>query len=59
MAVDSGNLEIVKLLVEAGADVNMGIEWDDFALLLAYENGHEDIFEYLYPLTSELGKKKI
>jgi ankyrin repeat protein len=58
-AVDFGDLEMVKLLVEAGADVNAGITWDDFALLLAYENGHKDIFEYLFPLTSELGKNKI
>jgi ankyrin repeat protein len=58
-AVDSGNLEIVKLLVECGADVNTGIKWNDFALLLAYEEGYQDIFDYLYPLTSEEGIKKI
>lgn len=59
VAVDSGNLEMVKLLVEAGANVDMGIKWDDFALLLAYENSYEDIFDYLYPLTSEAGRNKI
>jgi ankyrin repeat protein len=59
VAIDSGNLEMVKLLVEAGANVNAEFQYDDFALLVAYDNGNEDIFEYLYPLTSEAIKKRI
>ena len=59
VAIDSGSLEMVKLLVEAGANVNTMLQHDDFALLIAYEDGHEDIFDYLYPLTSESVKKKL
>jgi ankyrin repeat protein len=40
----SGNLEIVKYLVEHGADVHAG---DDEALHLSSNNGHLEIVEYL------------
>jgi ankyrin repeat protein len=49
-----GHLAIVKLLVEAGADVNSGIECNYFPLLIALRNNHQDIYNYLYPLTPNL-----
>jgi uncharacterized protein len=42
-----GNLEIVKLLVEAGADLNGRVAFGDVALIKADENGNNDIVEYL------------
>jgi ankyrin repeat protein len=46
-----GKFEIVKYLVEAGADVNV-MSISDFALSCAAIEGHHEIYEYLYPLTS-------
>ncbi|AVH64093.1 ankyrin repeat domain-containing protein [Nostoc sp. 'Peltigera membranacea cyanobiont' N6] len=64
-AVFEESLDIVKLLVQAGADVNArGSDPDDFPLNLsayacsnAFEHSHEftrnkKIFDYLAPLTS-------
>jgi ankyrin repeat protein len=49
--VSSGNIEIVKLLVEAGANVNEIRSGGNFALMIAAEVEHQEIFEYLAPLT--------
>ena len=49
LATDAGNLEIVKYLVDHGADVN-AVENDDHkwsALIMAAEKGHLDIVKYL------------
>lgn len=52
-AAYEGEFETVKLIVEAGADVNLrGSEPDDFALNLAAYAGNREVFEYLAPLTS-------
>ncbi|PSF35826.1 hypothetical protein C7H19_15500 [Aphanothece hegewaldii CCALA 016] len=64
-AVHEEDLDMVKLLVEAGADVNVrGLEPDEFPLNLAaygcknafsYSNEYirnKEIFDYLAPLTS-------
>lgn len=47
-----GHLEIVKTLVEAGAEVDT---WSQSvtALSLAALKGHREVYDYLYPLTSE------
>ena len=50
-AATGGNLEIVELLVEHGADVNQ-IRGGTFALIVAGKEGHQDIFNYLAPLTN-------
>lgn len=53
-AVHEQSLDTVKLLVEAGADVNLRGNFEqeeDFALNLAAYTGNKDIFEYLAPLT--------
>jgi ankyrin repeat protein len=42
-----GNLEIVKLLVEAGANLNGQVAYGDVALIKADEHGNDDIIEYL------------
>lgn len=55
-AVHEDAFSIVKLLVEAGADVNLrgGFEpEEDFALNLAAYAGNREIYDYLAPLTSE------
>ncbi len=54
-AVCEGSLDTVKLLVEAGADVNLRGNFepeDEFALNIAAYTGNREIFEYLAPLTS-------
>ncbi|MDJ0591851.1 MAG: ankyrin repeat domain-containing protein [Pleurocapsa sp. MO_226.B13] len=48
----AGNLEIVKLLVESGADVNAMSTYGDSALFNAVLNGHQKIADYLEPLTN-------
>jgi ankyrin repeat protein len=52
-AVNTGQLEVVKLLVEAGADVNQ-VNPEDFetALFRARYRDFQDIAEYLEPLTN-------
>ncbi|MGB7522410.1 MAG: ankyrin repeat domain-containing protein [Spirulinaceae cyanobacterium] len=52
LAAQEGHFEVVKVLVEAGADINMLRDGPDYALLSAASNGHEDIFNFLYPLTA-------
>jgi ankyrin repeat protein len=51
-AASAGNLEIVQILVDVGATLE---EWSqgESALSLAAQCGHEDIYEYLFPLVSE------
>ena len=43
-AVESGNLETVKFLVEKGADVHAD---DDWALCWSASNGHLEVVKYL------------
>ena len=50
-AVFIGNLEIVKILVELGADVNIKDMHFETALFYAKFNGFPEIAEYLEPLT--------
>ncbi len=45
-----GNLGIVQALVEAGADVNQQT-YGESAILVASRLGHQEIFNYLAPLT--------
>ncbi|MBZ8182743.1 ankyrin repeat domain-containing protein [Oscillatoria salina] len=53
LAAQEGHLSIVKILVEAGANVNLIAGSDsDYALYSAASGGHEEIFNYLYPLTN-------
>jgi RHS repeat-associated protein len=53
-----GQLEIVKMLVNAGADVNYLAEGEG-ALFCAASQGHVDIYEYLLPLVSDLEEIKM
>ena len=48
----SGNLNVVKLLVESGANVNAVSKYSDSALLCAVFSGHQKIIDYLEPLTN-------
>jgi ankyrin repeat protein len=50
-AAQLGHLEIVKLLVEAGADVNLG-DKAHLPLYYAALEKNKDVFEYLYLLTN-------
>ncbi|MBE9115246.1 ankyrin repeat domain-containing protein [Lusitaniella coriacea LEGE 07157] len=52
VAVATGNLEIVKLLVQLGADVSAESHHGDSALLTSVLNGFQNIFDYLELLTS-------
>ncbi|MDY7007411.1 MAG: ankyrin repeat domain-containing protein [Cyanobacteriota bacterium] len=52
-AAHEGSMEMVKILVENGADVNYrGIDPEEFALSMAAYGSYEEIFNYLEPLTS-------
>jgi ankyrin repeat protein len=53
-----GRLEIVKMLVNAGADVNYLAEGEG-SLFCAASQGHIDIYEYLLPLVSDPEEIKI
>lgn len=60
LASQEGYFEIVKILVEAGANVNVTRQGNANALLSAASNGHQAIFDYLYPLTNpELWKEAL
>ncbi|KAF3884934.1 MULTISPECIES: ankyrin repeat domain-containing protein [Nostocales] len=50
--VEVGNIDYVKLLVEAGADVNAVDGGYDFALQIATRMAWQEAFDYLAPLTS-------
>ena len=42
-----GNLEIVKLILEQGADINGQVAYGDVPLIKAVEHGNRDIIEFL------------
>ena len=52
IAALSGDLDVVQLLVEAGANVNAVDEYKNTALRKASENSHQDVLNYLYQLTN-------
>jgi ankyrin repeat protein len=52
-ATSAGNFEIVKLLVQAGADVNALDADFESALLIAYDKKLDEISDYLEPITSQ------
>ena len=58
LAVSHGRLDMVQLLVEAGADVNIRDEDGSTALMCAAEHGHMEIVKYLlqHPDTDVLAK---
>lgn len=47
LAVSHGRLDMVKMLLEAGADVNIQDEDGSTALMCACEHGHTDIVKIL------------
>jgi ankyrin repeat protein len=47
LAVSHGRLEMVRLLVEAGADMNIQDEDGSTALMCAAEHGHTEIVKHL------------
>ncbi|MBD2072923.1 ankyrin repeat domain-containing protein [Phormidium sp. FACHB-592] len=51
-AVWHGNLDMVKLLITNGADINAWSQGDT-AIMSAARNAHQAVYEYLYPLVDE------
>jgi hypothetical protein len=51
-AAAGGYVAVVRLLVQAGADVNAEDELGQTALSLAATRGHREVVEYLWPLSS-------
>jgi ankyrin repeat protein len=47
LAVSHGRLDMVRLLVETGADMNIQDEDGSTALMCAAEHGHTEIVKYL------------
>lgn len=50
-AVWEGDIDLVKTIVEAGADVNAILDDGNYALLSAADSGYQEIFDYLAPYT--------
>lgn len=50
-ASSSGNLELVEILISSGAKPSIFRENSGYALLFAANQGHKDVFDYLYQLT--------
>lgn len=48
-AASTGDLKLVKFLIDAGADPNKSVDMDGYCspLMSAAFDGHQDIFEYL------------
>ena len=55
LAAGEGRLEIVRLLCEAGADVNVKDRWGGRPLDDAKRNRHDDVADYLESLGGETG----
>lgn len=47
IAAEKGNIEIIKLLLDSGADINRRNKLKEPPLLLAIQNGHKDVAEFL------------
>jgi ankyrin repeat protein len=47
LAVSHGNLDMVQMLIEAGADINIQDDDGSTSLMCAAEHGHIDIVKYL------------
>ncbi|MGL5808116.1 MAG: ankyrin repeat domain-containing protein, partial [Xenococcaceae cyanobacterium] len=58
-AATCGHLEMVQLLIEAGANVNIYSDSTNHPLLWAIFEGHQDIVEYLVPLTNPKQQQEI
>lgn len=56
LAAGEGRMDIVRLLVEAGADVNVQDRWGGRPLDDAKRNRHEDVADYLESLGAESGE---
>ena len=51
---EKGHLDVVKLLVSVGANVNAKNEYKEVPLHLAAEKGHLDVVKFLYPSLIEI-----
>ncbi|NBR95459.1 MAG: ankyrin repeat domain-containing protein [Proteobacteria bacterium] len=47
LAAIEGHTEVVKLLLDKGADVNSRLETGETALILAAQGGHKEVMELL------------
>jgi len=57
-AVEEGRVDLVKTLIKAGASTDMvGSDDDETALFLAAAMGHQEVFDYLLPLTTSLQQR--
>ena len=56
MASKNGHLEVVKFLVDAGADVNVYVSGDETPLIGASWNGHLDVVKYLIDEGADINK---
>jgi ankyrin repeat protein len=54
-AASTGDLKVVKFLIEAGADPGQWVDMDGYCspLLSAAFDGHQDIFDYILPFVTD------
>lgn len=57
-AANTGNLEIVKTLVDAGAELDTYSQGES-AVSLAAQGGHEEVYNYLSPLVSQEDRESV
>lgn len=57
-AINTGNLEIVKILVDAGAELDTYSQGES-ALSLAAKGGHDKVYNYLLPLASQEDRESV
>lgn len=56
IAASVGNLEIAKLLLKAGADINGQVAYGDVPLIKALENGNRELIDYLIRVGADVNK---
>jgi len=55
----AGRLDIVKLLIEAGADINIKNNYGVTSLMLASEGGYKEIVKLLIEASADINAKNI
>lgn len=58
-AIEGNHLEIVKLLIKHGANINMSVEGEEDSFVIAGRNGYYEMIKYLIESGLNLGEEKM